>query len=109
MEQRGVQVVNADDLIYRAIAERVGLTVGVAGPEPAAGQPERKGVTVVIATVAALRAGQSAELARPEHNRRIEQSTLLEIFHQRCARLIGAAAQSLEAFGVFAVRVPRLA
>src|SRR4051812_2759128 len=81
----------------------------VAGLETAAGQPEREAVAVMVAAVGSLRNRQTAELARPENDRLIKQTTLLEVADKGCAGLIGPCAKSFQGFGILAVRIPGLA
>ena len=54
-KQCGMQVVDRDNVFDRAVTDVVGATVTVAGLEPSAGQPQREPVTIVVATIFALR------------------------------------------------------
>ena len=63
-----MQVVDADDVLDRLVAEVVGRPVDVAALEAAAGQPEREAVAVVVAAVGPLRDRQSGR-TRPSRAR----------------------------------------
>ena len=54
VQQRRVQVGDADDVLDGRVAEVVGRAVDVALLEAAAGEPQREGVAVVVAAVGAL-------------------------------------------------------
>ena len=62
----------------------------------------------MIATILALRDGEPAKFAGPEHDRGVEQTALLEVEHQGGAGLIGHETEVFEPLGIFIVRVPRL-
>src|ERR1051326_7159304 len=79
VQQRGVEIVNADHLFDGLVAEVVGRAVHVALLESAASKPEREAMPIVVATVLALGHGQPAELTRPEHDGVIEKTALLEV------------------------------
>ena len=51
MEDRGVQVVDVDRVAGDVVAEVVGLAVGDAGLDAAAGQPDGEAAGVVVAAV----------------------------------------------------------
>ena len=55
MQDRGVQVGDADAAFDRLVADVVGGAVDVAGLEAAAGQQQAEGVAVVVAAAAVLR------------------------------------------------------
>ena len=63
VQERGVQVVVVDLVFYRGEAELVGLAVGDAAFDAAAGEPDRVAFGVVVAAVGALGVGRAAELA----------------------------------------------
>ena len=73
VQHRRVQVGDAACGRRGAVAEVVGRAVGLAALDAAAGQPDAEAVGVVVAAVAALRAGRAAELAAPEDQRLVEQ------------------------------------
>ncbi len=72
MKHGGVQVVNLDLVLDGMVAVVVGGAVDGASLDPAARQPDREAVGVVIAAVAALGHGRPAELAAPDDQRRLE-------------------------------------
>jgi hypothetical protein len=109
VQQRGVKVRHAHDVLHRPISELIGRPVDVPRLEAAACHPGRKRMAIVIPPILALRHWQSPELARPEHHRRLQQAALFQVLHQRRARLIRLGAQSLQTLGVLVVGVPRLA
>src|SRR5258706_9265836 len=57
VEERGVEVVHGDYVFRRAVAEFVGVAVGDAALDAAAGEEDREGVDVVIAAVALAHRG----------------------------------------------------
>src|SRR5262245_54166929 len=83
VQQRCQQALAAHPVLDGLVAELVGRTVDVAGPEAAAGEQQREAVAVVVAPGPALRDRQSAKLAGPHHNRTIQQAALLQIADQR--------------------------
>ena len=92
VEQRGVEVVHGDDLVDGFVTEVVGVAVSMALLDAAAVEPHREAAATVIAAVRSLRDRGAAEFAHPDHQRRIEQSALLEVSHQRGVRLAMSAA-----------------
>src|ERR1051325_5785573 len=73
---------NADDVLYRLVAQLICGTVGDAGLDSAAGHPGAHRVDVVIAAIA-LRHGCPTELAAPDDERIVQHAALLEILDQR--------------------------
>src|SRR6185437_10781850 len=71
VQQRRVEVVDRHLVLDRLVAELVRLPEDESALEAAAGQPEREAVAVVVAAVGPLRDRQAAELAGPEHDRRV--------------------------------------
>ena len=84
------------------MAELVGLAVGHAGLESAAGDPDAEALAVVIAAALggiAMIFGdrQAADLAAPVDDGRVEHAALLEILDQRRRRLVGAPTNGRQA------------
>ena len=93
VQHRGVQVVDVDPVLDDVEAEVVGLAERDARLDPAAGQPHREGVRVVVAAVVApLDHRRAAELAAPDDQRVVEQPALLQVLDQRGAGLVGVVA-----------------
>ena len=90
VEEGGVQVADVDGMFDGAEAEFVGDAERDAGFEAAAGHPHGEGVDVMVAAGRFPRFAhrRAAELAAPEHDRRVEQSAATEILHQCGRRLI---------------------
>ena len=78
MKHRGVQVVDVDHVLDGVVAELVGLAVGDAGLDAAAGQPDGKALDVMVAAVALVHR-RAAELAAPDHQRVVQQAALLQV------------------------------
>ena len=77
-------------------AEVVAFAERDARLDAAAGEPHRERVRMMVAAVvaAALHHRRAAELAAPDDERVVQQAALLEVGHQRRARLIGVAGSS---------------
>src|SRR6266550_3648662 len=109
MKKRCVEIINADYVLHRLVAEVIGSAMDVAFLETTTREPERKAVPIVIATILALGHRQTPELAGPKHDGIIKEPALLEIQDERGAGLVGHFAQAAKFLGVLVVRVPRLA
>src|SRR5262245_51907839 len=96
----------------RVESEFVGLADCHAGFDSPTGEPDRKGLVVMIAAEAAIRIGiafhhrGAAEFAAPNDQGVVEQSTLLQILDQGRSRFIGLPALAANAFGDFAMMIP---
>src|SRR5260221_9469841 len=88
VEDRGVQVVNRDDVLDGAVAEFVGGPVGLAPTNAASGQPDRKALWIVVATLATLGKRRSSEFTGKDQKRAVKQSAGLEVFDQSGDRLV---------------------
>src|SRR5512135_2800674 len=100
VQQGGLKIVDGDGVLNGRVTEVVGRAVDVTGLETAAGQPEGEAVAVMVAAVLPLRDRQTSELARPENDRLVKQSPLLEVAHERGAGLIGPGAEGFQGLGV---------
>ena len=74
----------------------------------AAGEPDRHGLVVVIAAVAALRHRRAAELAGPDDERVVEHAALLQIGDERHAGAVDLLRLEGDAFLHAAVMIPVL-
>src|SRR5579871_3276806 len=83
MQDRGMEIMDADALLHGAKAKLIGGADGLAALDSAAGQPHGEPIWIVIASLSALRHRRAAKLATPYHQRRIEQAALLEIGEKR--------------------------
>src|SRR5207245_10635850 len=103
---------NMDTILGRGKTQLVGAAEVDAGLDPAAGQPHRKGVDMVVATdaLAHLAHGSSAELAAPDDQGPIKQAPLFQVLNQRRRRLIDLFAAQIESLAEvgtgFAVMIP---
>jgi hypothetical protein len=86
-EDRGVQVVDVNDVVYGGIAEFVGFAVRNSSLDAAAGQPDREAFDVMIAAVALSHRGPS-KLSPPDHQSFVEHAALFQVFDERCGSLI---------------------
>ena len=96
VQDRRLEVVGGDDVFDRAVADLVGGAVGHAPLDPAAGQPDREALAVVVAAGGRIGISfgdrQPADLAAPVDERRVEQPALLEVLDQGRGRLVGPPA-----------------
>src|SRR5262245_56515444 len=102
----GVQVGNAHLVLNHSVAQFIGPAINEAALKTASDTPKRAGMAIVIAPTLALRNRQTAELAAPKNDGRIEQAACSEVFHQRCAWLIRRAASFGQAALNVAMMVP---
>ena len=65
VEHRSVEIRDQDIVFGRLVTQLIGRAVNESAFEPAAGQPERARMTVVIAAALSLGDGQPAEFAAP--------------------------------------------
>ena len=70
MHDSGVKVGNRYGILYRRVAELVCSAINCAALDSAAGHPESVAEGIVIAPIGPLSDWQSAEFARPDHQRR---------------------------------------
>src|SRR5262245_14578662 len=93
MEDCCMQVVYRDLFLDSLEAELIGGSVCYAGLDAAASQPHGEPVRVVISAVTLFRDRRPPELAAPDDERLIQQSTLFQVTDQRgCGTVhIGAA------------------
>src|SRR5437764_2523311 len=75
----------------------------------AAGHPDAESERMMIAPIAALRAGGSAELGGPDDNRVLEHTPLLQIPHQSSDRLVHLCRQLRVVLLHILVRIPGIA
>src|SRR5262245_38889193 len=93
MQDRGLQVVDANLVFSHEVAQIVGRAMDVARLHAAAGHPDCEAMRMVIAAEELRPAplfveGCSTELAAPYHKRVTEHSPLLEILEQCCNRAV---------------------
>src|SRR5262249_57869824 len=86
--------VYVDAVLDGAQAQLVGGADHLAALHPAAGEPHREAVGVVVAAVGVLAHRGAAELAAPDHHRVVEQSAPLQIAQQRGGGAVAAAAHA---------------
>jgi len=79
MQHRGVDVGHVVPIFDGVKTERVGGAVGDAAFEPAAGHHHRESERVMVAPVAALRAGRAAEFGADHHQRFIQHAALFQV------------------------------
>ena len=67
VENGGVEVVQAEDVLFRLPTEFVGGSIGEGGVDPGSGQPSREAEGVVVPTAGSfLKSGHAAELGAPD-------------------------------------------
>ena len=99
-----------DDVGDGLITEIVCLAVDRSLSDSTSGQPSAKAIRIVVPTdtLFVLNDGQTSHLPTPMDQRRIEQSSALEILDQSRRRLIGFLASSWQSVFDIAVVVPLL-
>jgi len=88
MQDRGVDVGDVMAVFDGVEAQLVGRAVGDAPLDATAGHPDREAEGMMVAAVASLRARGAAKLGRPDHDRVVEQTTLLEVGQEPGDRLV---------------------
>src|SRR5262249_53452724 len=111
MQSGRIEVVDVDRVLDDVVAEIVSLTVADAGLDAAAGHPDRVAAAMMIPTVIlllefSLAIDGATEFTAPDHERVVEHAALLQILHERGARLVGILALLLDSLGQIAVLVP---
>lgn len=112
VEDGGLDVVDVDGIFDGVEAEFIGLSVGDAGFDPAAGEPHGEGLGVVVAALGAAERGAgfdhggASEFAAPDDECVFEEAALFEVGDEGGAGLIGLAALVDEAFFDLGVVVP---
>ena len=110
VQDRGVQVVNVQFAFGHVKRKIVRLAID-AGLGSAARHPHAEATRVMVSTGfagtdLALDHGTAAKLAAPDHQRVIQHAALLQIGHQRGARLIGGFAILFQFAVQIAVVIP---
>ena len=105
MQHRGMQIVDADDVINAVVAQFVRRTINGAALDSTTRHPDAERIDVVIAS-GALRHGSPAELATPHDERIFQQSEAFEVFHERGAGQIAIAGRLREVGFEVAVVIP---
>ena len=77
----GVEVVNVDSVFNSVKTELIRRPIGEPTSDAASGQPHRKGVRVVV-TTRSLASRRSAELASPDDQRFVQQSSRFQVGQQ---------------------------
>src|SRR3954471_6849198 len=93
MEDGGVDVGDVVPILDGVEAQLVGRAVDDARLDPAAGQPGRESIGVVVAAILPLRAGRPAELGGPDDDRLVEQPATLQVFQEAGDRAVDLAAE----------------
>src|SRR5579862_1464685 len=107
MQDRGMQIMHVDLILYNIETQLVAFPDGNAALNASARQPHRESVGMMVATVvSALAHGRSPEFTAPDHQGRVEQAALLEILHKRRAGLVGILTVLLDVFHEISVLVP---
>ena len=90
------------------VGEVIGLTVGDASLDTAAGQPHAEAAAMVVTPAAKgpLAVGSTAKLTTPDDQGVIEHAALFEISHQSGRSLVGVLALGLEVLLELSMLVP---
>ena len=105
-QHRRVQVMDVNAVVNGAEAQLVGGADCLAAVNAAAGQPGRKAVGVVVASLVALHHWRAAKFAGPQHQRALQHSALFQIGQQGRDRLVGLVGVGSVVAGAVAVPVP---
>ena len=108
IQDRGVQVVNADSVLNRSPAEVIGRTVMHASFDSAPCHPRCKTVVIVVSTRATFGRRSSPKLAAPNNQRFVQQTDLLKIPDQGGDRLVVLFCELVMRFAQVVVVIPRL-
>ena len=82
-----MEIVHRDRILHDAVAEFVGGAIGNPPLDTAAGQPDRKGLHVVVAAIP-LRHRRAAKFGAKHNERFVEHAAPGQILHQRCGAAI---------------------
>ena len=96
MKNRGQPVIMVDYILHRIVGEFICFPVNVSLPESATCHPLGESVGVVVPSdripvtraTPKLNHGKTAHLTTPVHDRTVQQTSLLEIPHQRSSGLV---------------------
>src|SRR5262245_54120067 len=88
VQQRRVEVVDGNAIVYGAEAELVCGAVADAALEAAAGHEHREPVRIVVASVATFRYRRAAKLATPDDSGFVEQASPFEVADQGGRRAV---------------------
>ena len=104
IEDGSVQLIEMHGIVGDVVAKIIGGTVGDAGLDAGAGDPHAEIARVMIAPVIlarelALAIHRATEFTAEDHECVIQQTALLQIFHQRSSGLISVHALVLDLRG----------
>src|SRR4051794_39853913 len=99
MKNRCMQIMHMDSVPNDSVSKLVRLSDSHSGLNASARHPGRERMRVVVAPeeprpIPSFIHRCPSELASPDNQRRVEQTSLLQILDQRSCRLIGLPAQS---------------
>src|ERR1700682_6338784 len=106
-----MEVVDADRVFRRSIADLISRAVNRAALDTTARHPDREtGWPVIAAGIRSgiLGDGQAAAFPAPDHHRVLQQAALLEVFDQRSRGLIRLPAGVFQALANLIVVIPNL-
>ena len=111
VENRRIEVVYVDGIACDVIAKLVGLAIRCACSHASARHPNSKAAGMVIAAVVGLgqrilAVDRTAEFASPNHERFVQQSSLLKVLNEGSGCLIGILALDWQLFRQIMVLVP---
>src|SRR5258708_37818361 len=108
VQQRRLQIGNAHPVDRSFVSEIVGRSMDQTAFEPAAGKPQTERIAIVVSSIGVLSGGQPSKFASPHHKRAVEQSTALEVLHERHRRLIGFCTELAQILVEIHVMIPGL-
>jgi hypothetical protein len=114
VKQSRVVVVRRHAIGDRSVAEVVSFSVRDAPANPAAGQPDREALSVVVAAIplrvaaVVLSDGETTDLTAPVDDGRIEEASLFQVDDERGRGLVGLLADRRKSRPDAPVIVPRL-
>ena len=88
LHHRGMNVGDVMRMLDGVEAEFVGAAVDGATFRAATGHPNTEAIRMMVATVAALRAGSAAKLSGEDDERVIKHTTLLKVFEKASNRFV---------------------
>src|SRR5579872_3647581 len=98
MQNRGLNVVHVDFVLYNVEPQLIGGAIGQAGLDAASGQPDRIGLRVMVAAQRMAERGVrlnhrgASEFAPPDDERLVQKAPLLEVSDEGRGSLVGQLA-----------------
>src|SRR5688572_30536783 len=93
LKDRGLKVTDVNRVFHSAIAHFIRASENSSTSDPTSREPRGEAFGVMITPRRVLRPRSAAELARPDHERAVEQSALFQITNESCDGLVRLPAE----------------